>query len=99
MAAGDQRKQKQLGKGRHTSAIKRHRQSLKRQARNKHIRSLTKTAVKSVRAAVTEKNKGAAETNLKKTISLLHKAASKGVIPKARASRLSSRLAKSVATL
>lgn len=95
----DARVQKAMGVGRHKSAIKRHRQSLKRKARNKHEMSLAKTAIKKVRAAVAAKNKEAAGTTLKKTVSILNKAASKGVIPKKRASRLTSRLTAAVASI
>jgi len=95
----DVRLKKKVGVGRHLSSIKRHRQSEKRQARNRHVKSLTKTDIKSVRTAVAEKNKEAATGNLKTTISTLQKAASKGVIPKKRAARLTSRLSKAVASI
>lgn len=94
--AGDSRLQKKIGVGRHKSAMKRHRQSVKRNARNTQIKSITKTSVKKVRMAVTANDKETAAKNLRDAISTLHKAASKGVIPKKRASRLSSRLAKAV---
>lgn len=90
----DVRLQKKVGKGRHLSAMKRHRQSVKRKARNRHILSRMKTSVKEARAAIASGRKDAVSKNLSDTISILHKAASKGVIPKKRASRLSSRLAK-----
>jgi small subunit ribosomal protein S20 len=93
------KKKKLVGTGRHLSAMKRHRQSLKRNARNKSVGSATKTEIKKARAAITSKNKETATTSLKTTISALSRAATKGVIPKKRASRLSSRLAKSVNAL
>lgn len=92
----DARLKKKIGVGRHLSAMKRHRQSLKRKTRNRVILSATKTLIKKVRTAVSEKNKDGAATGLKSAIAGLSKAATKGVLPKARASRLSSRLSKAV---
>ena len=89
-------KKKLVGTGRHLSTMKRHRQSLKQNERNTHIKSLTKTELKKARTLVTAGNKEDALKQLKSTISRLAKAASKGVIPKNRAARLSSRLSKSV---
>ena len=90
----DVRVQKKMGVGRHASAMKRHRQSEKRRIRNRHVKSYTKTAIKNVRMAIAAGNKEKIPVELKKTVSILQKAASKGVIHKKRAARLSSRLAK-----
>lgn len=76
---------KKLPKGRHLSALKRERQNNKIKARNRSNRSKLRTAIKGVR------NEPNAE-GLKKAISLLDKAAGKGLIPKRRAARLISRL-------
>ncbi|MFP2933834.1 30S ribosomal protein S20 [Pyxidicoccus sp. 3LG] len=75
------------------SAEKRHRQSLKRRARNVTVRGEVKTAVKSAREALA--TKGANTTDaLKGASKALNKAASKGVLHKRTASRRISRLAK-----
>ena len=92
----DARLKKKVGVGRHLSAIKRHRQSEKKTEANKHVKSLTKTEVKKVRSAIDEGKKDIAASQLNKTISTLAKAATKGVIPTQRASRLSSRLTKAI---
>ncbi|MCP3144777.1 30S ribosomal protein S20 [Pyxidicoccus xibeiensis] len=75
------------------SAEKRHRQSLKRRARNVTVRGEVKTAVKSAREALTTKAGNTADA-LKAASKALNKAASKGVLHKRTASRRISRLAK-----
>jgi len=77
------------------SAQKRIRVAAKRQARNKHIKSTTKTAVKKVVVAAGAK---ATETNalLIQAIAAIDKAASKGVYHKNTAARKKSRLTKMV---
>jgi small subunit ribosomal protein S20 len=80
------------------SGIKRHKQSLKARARNRHVRSTVKTAVKDVRSEIAE-GKGTGEKSaelLRKATSVLERAASKGVLHKKTASRKVSRLAKAV---
>ena len=79
----------------HKSAKKRARQTLKRTKRNRHTRSQVKSAVKSARAALAAGDAGETTAALKVAEGVLHRAASKGVIPKKRASRHVSRLAKS----
>ena len=83
----------------HKSAKKRVRQSRKRQTRNRHQRSRIKTAVKRVQAAVAEGDAEGAPTAARNAESVLRRAASKGVIPKTRASRLVSRLARRAQTV
>lgn len=90
----DVRLQKKMGVGRHASAMKRHRQSEKRRIRNRHVKSMTKTAIKNARTAIASGDKEKIPIELKKTISIIYKAASKGVIPKKRAARLVSRISK-----
>lgn len=78
----------------HKSAKKRARQSEKRRARNRSIATRVKTGVKKFRA---EAEAGDPETTgaaLRSAESLLRRAASKGVIPKARARRQVARLAR-----
>jgi len=78
----------------HKSAVKRARQALRRRSRNRNLRSRMRTAVKQARAALPAGGEPASAA-LKEAESLLRRAASRGVIPKKRASRHVSRLAKS----
>ena len=77
----------------HPSAQKRHRQSLKRAARNQTIRSGVRTAVKKARTAL-QGNDPAAATEVAAAARVLQKAASKGVLHKNNAARRTSRLAR-----
>ena len=79
----------------HKSAKKRARQTPKRTERNRSTRSRVKSAVKSARSALTAGDAGETATALKAAEGVLRRAASKGAIPKKRASRSVSRLAKS----
>jgi len=74
-------------------ALKRHRQSLKRRARNRAWKSRVKKAVKKVRLAIEAKDKEAAVVAFRTATSLLDKAANRGVIHKKNAARRISRLA------
>jgi small subunit ribosomal protein S20 len=76
------------------SAIKRHRQSLKRRARNRHYKSLMKGQIKSLRLAFEDKDAAREETlvMLRATTSIIAHVAQKGVIKAANASRKISRL-------
>jgi small subunit ribosomal protein S20 len=78
------------------SAIKRHKQSLKRRARNRHIRSTVKTAVKEVRSAIGENNMEKADRALAHAASVLSRAGSKGVLHRKTVARRVGRLAKAV---
>jgi len=80
----------------HKSAEKRNRQNAVRHARNTHIRSTMRTFVKQVREAVSAGDAGAAQAALDRAVPFIDKAASKGVIHKATASRKISRLSKLV---
>ena len=77
----------------HLSVRKRHRQSLVRRGRNRTVKSLVRTAVKSAIAATTVDEK---KSTLRDVSSVVDKAASKGVIHKNKASRIKSRLARKV---
>jgi small subunit ribosomal protein S20 len=79
----------------HTSAIKRHKQSLKRAIRNRAARTRIKNVVKAVRLAVESKDREAAASALTTANSVLDKYAGKAVHWK-NASRKMSRLAQSV---
>ena len=83
----------------HKSAIKRQRQSLKRRERNRAAKSALKTAVKKVLAAIEEKDREKAEALFRRTVALINKTASKGIIHKNTASRKISRLARRMNTL
>lgn len=83
----------------HKSAIKRNRQNKIRNARNTHIRTTMRNYVKKVRVAVAEGNHESAGAFLEKAVPYIDKAASKGVIHKATASRKISRLNKLVNSL
>ena len=80
----------------HKSAEKRNRQNKIRNARNTHIRSTMRTYVKKVRTAVAEGDQESAQVLLEKAVPCIDKAAAKGVIHKATASRKISRFAKLV---
>jgi small subunit ribosomal protein S20 len=73
-------------------STKRATQALKRQARNSTLKSATKTAVKKVVEAVQTKDVSKAKEAYTLAIKALSKAATKGTIPKTRASRKISRL-------
>jgi len=76
----------------HVSALKRAKQSEKRRIRNKSALSAMKTEIKKVQLALLGKDKELKKTALKAAISSLARTASKGIIPKKRASRKISRL-------
>ena len=80
----------------HKSAEKRNRQNAIRNARNTHIRSTMRTYVKQVRTAVSNGDAAEAKEALGRAVPFIDKAASKGVIHKATASRKISRLSKLV---
>jgi small subunit ribosomal protein S20 len=83
----------------HKSAIKRIKQNKVRNARNRHVRSTLRTFIKRVREAVASKDGAAAREALQAAIPVIDKAATKGVIHRANASRNVSRLTKLVSTI
>lgn len=80
----------------HKSAVKRNKQNAVRNARNTHVRSTMRTFVKQVREAVAGGDSSAALAALQRAVPFIDKAATKGVIHKATASRKISRLTKLV---
>lgn len=80
----------------HESALKRARQSQAARLRNMTRKSKAKSAVKELQSAISGGNLEMAKETLSKTVSTLHKTASKGVIHKKKASRKVSRLARAV---
>ncbi len=83
------RLRKKIGKGRHASSIKRDKQNLKLRAKNRSALSRMRTAVKKVRSE-------RSEAALKAAVPVIARTASKGIVHKRTASRLISRLTKSV---
>lgn len=79
----------------HKSAKKRARQTLKRTRHNRDLRSRVKSVIRSVRSAVTAGDAEKSDAALSVAESVLRRMASKGAIPKKRASRQISRLTKS----
>lgn len=76
----------------HASAEKRNRQRIKRTARNRAAKSSLRTALKKARTVV-KQDPAAALASVRTASSELDKAATRGVIPAKRASRLKSRMA------
>ncbi len=76
----------------HPSAVKRHRQSLKRNARNRAIRTRLRSFVRGVREAVSAGDGAAAGERLLTTTRAIDKAVTKGVLHRNTAARKISRL-------
>jgi small subunit ribosomal protein S20 len=83
----------------HKSAKKRARQTVRRRARNRHHQSRVKSGVKNARSAIAGGEGSEAAGAVRKAESLLRRAASKGVIPRKRASRQVARLARAASRL
>ena len=80
----------------HASALKQQRQDVKRKARNRKNISQLKTQVKKLRSAVSAGDSATAQATLSETVSIIDRAAKKGVIHDNAASRLKSRLTRRV---
>ena len=80
----------------HKSALKRDRQNKTRRLRNLAYKTQAKTAIKEVRLAIANKDIEAAKKSLTKTVSILQKVQSKGVLHRNSASRKISRLTRQV---
>jgi small subunit ribosomal protein S20 len=76
----------------HASAKKRIRQTERRTARNRHVRSTVRTFIKRARQALETGNAGAARTAVREAESAIRKAVSKGVFHAKTGSRYVSRL-------
>jgi len=83
----------------HPSAVKRYRQSLKRQAINTANRHKLRTQLKKLKTAVAAKKADDAKGLLPQTFRLIDKSVQKGVIKKNTAARYKSRLTKSINAL
>ena len=79
----------------HASAEKRNRQRITRTERNRAGKSALRTDVKKARTTLESKPQEAV-SGVKEAVSRADRAASKGAIPKKRASRLKSRLARAL---
>jgi len=81
------------------SAVKRHRQSLKRRDRNRSARSTIRTSIKNTFTLVAEGKAQEAQKAGKETIKLLDKAAVHGLLHRNNASRHISQIDRKLATL
>ncbi|OGW38971.1 MAG: 30S ribosomal protein S20 [Nitrospirae bacterium RBG_13_39_12] len=79
--------------------MKRARQAVKRNLRNRTVRSTVKTIIKKVETAIASGNREDAGKALTEAVKALNKAVSKGVIHRNTASRNISRLTKKVNAL
>lgn len=80
----------------HASALKAHRQSSRRREQNRQFRSELRTALKAIRAAVGAKDAEKAKGQLARTVSLIDRMSSKGIIHDNAAARYKSRIQTSV---
>ena len=83
------------------SALKANRQNVKRREANRQMRSRLRTALKAIRASLDSNDVEGAKAALSKTVSMVDKMATKGIIHRNTAgrykSRISARLAKTTA--
>ncbi|GAB7022718.1 30S ribosomal protein S20 [Salidesulfovibrio brasiliensis] len=80
----------------HKSAIKRHRQSLVRNLRNRMTKTRIKNSVKAVNTAIEENDAAKAQAAMKDVTSIMDKAARKNVIHWRQAQRRVSRLQQAI---
>jgi small subunit ribosomal protein S20 len=88
-----------LKTGRHTSALKKYRQSEKRAEANQTIKSKIRTYVKKIETAVQNKDSESAKTLVKAAFSEWDKAARKNIIHKNAASNQKARLSRLVKSI
>ncbi len=81
------------------SAIKRHRQSLKRRERNRAVKSRIKTLIKDVISSIDAKDAEKALKIFREAVSFVQKASRKRVIPENTASRKISGISKKINAL
>jgi small subunit ribosomal protein S20 len=74
------------------SALKANRQNIKHREHNRQMRSRLRTALKAIRASLDAKDISGAKTALDRTVSIVDKMASKGIIHRNTAGRYKSRL-------
>jgi small subunit ribosomal protein S20 len=75
------------------SALKANRQNITRRQHNREMRSKLRTALKAIRASLDAKDLSGAKSALSKTVSIVDKMATKGIIHRNTAGRYKSRLA------
>jgi small subunit ribosomal protein S20 len=78
--------------------VKAHRQTIKRTARNRELRSKLRTGLKAIRQAIDAGESDRAKTLLSQTFSLIDKMSGKGIIHDNAAGRYKSRLVKRLST-
>jgi small subunit ribosomal protein S20 len=83
----------------HPSALKRHRQSVRRHLRNQAIRSRLKTELKKLLTHLEEKDLERVREQLRRVKSLYQRAGTKGVIPERQARRILSRVTTRIRTV
>ena len=88
-----------LKTGRHTSALKAHRQAERHAIANLQVRTRIRSVARKVEAAVVSKDAAAAKKFLNEAFSLWDKAAKTGIVHWRAASRKKSRLAEHVGRL
>ncbi len=81
----------------HPSALKRHLQSVKKNARNRSARAALATQVKKARVEIAENKASVNQGEVKNAVSILARSARKGILHKKTASRRISRLMKAAA--
>jgi small subunit ribosomal protein S20 len=77
----------------HESALKAHRQNLRRREHNRQLRTRLRSALRDIRAAIDAGDPAKVKDALRDTISLVDKMAGKGLIHRNTAGRYKSRLA------
>jgi small subunit ribosomal protein S20 len=77
----------------HDSALKAHRQNIKRREHNRQLRTRLRSALRDIRAAIDTNDPAQVKDALRQTISLVDKLAAKGLIHRNTAGRYKSRLA------
>lgn len=80
----------------HASALKAHRQNLKRREHNRELRSKLRTALKDIRGALSANDLDGVKRQLRSAVSLIDKMAGKGIIHDNAAARYKSRLQKHI---
>jgi small subunit ribosomal protein S20 len=81
----------------HDSALKAHRQNVKRRDHNRQLRTRLRGALRDIRAAIDSSDPKTVDAALRQTLSLVDKMAAKGLIHRNTAGRYKSRLAGRVA--
>ena len=83
---------------RNKSALKAHRQNIKRREHNRELRSKLRTGLKAIRKSLDANDVEGAKKGLTATQSLVDKMAAKGIIHRNTAARYKSRLARRLKT-